>query len=154
MHNRSSSLRQSASTIISQSRGNFSALSECQNKLRFNGPIYQQHRRNSGTSKTLKNFCILGYLLNCRMFQVVPLMDHPSETFLNELESHLMIQVFSNTQIIISSCISSLAAVVNKITKNYKLIRDCFKRYEIFFFLNNEHLNWPIFLLLDFIHKV
>lgn len=55
-------------------------------------------------------------------------MDHPSETFLNELESHLMIQVFSNTQIIISSCISSLAAVVNKITKNYKLIRDCFKK--------------------------
>lgn len=57
-------------------------------------------------------------------------MDHPSETFLNELESHLMIQVFSNTQIIISSCISSLAAVVNKITKNYKLIRDCFKKYD------------------------
>uniref|UniRef100_A0A336LQA0 Nipped-B protein n=1 Tax=Culicoides sonorensis TaxID=179676 RepID=A0A336LQA0_CULSO len=61
--------------------------------------------------------------------QVVPLMDHPSETFLNELETHLMMQVFSNTQIIISSCIAALAAVVNKITKNYKLIRDCFRRF-------------------------
>ncbi|XP_063699884.1 nipped-B protein [Culicoides brevitarsis] len=61
--------------------------------------------------------------------QVVPLMDHPSETFLNELETNLMMQVFSNTQIIISSCISALASVVNKITKNYKLIRDCFKKF-------------------------
>lgn len=60
--------------------------------------------------------------------QVVPLMDHPSESFLNELEAHLLMLVFSNTQTTLISCISSLAAVVNKITKNYKLIRDCFKR--------------------------
>ncbi|XP_050100628.1 nipped-B protein isoform X2 [Anopheles aquasalis] len=58
--------------------------------------------------------------------QVVPLMDHPSEVFLADLESHLMMMIVSQSRTIVLSCVSCLATVVNKITKNYKLIRDCF----------------------------
>lgn len=60
--------------------------------------------------------------------EVVPLMEHPSETFLAELEMHLMILVLSHNQTVVHSCLSCLGAVINKITKNYKLIRDCFAR--------------------------
>lgn len=60
--------------------------------------------------------------------EVVPLMEHPSETFLADLETHLMILVCSHNQTVVHSCLSCLSAVVNKITKNYKLIRDCFVR--------------------------
>lgn len=58
--------------------------------------------------------------------QVVPLMEHPSESFLADLETHLMILVCSYNQSVVQSCLSCLGAVVNRITKNYKLIRDCF----------------------------
>ncbi|XP_050076390.1 nipped-B protein-like isoform X2 [Anopheles maculipalpis] len=60
--------------------------------------------------------------------QVVPLMDHPSEVFLADLESHLMILIVSQSRAIVLSCVSCLSTVVNKITKNYKLIRDCFAK--------------------------
>lgn len=61
--------------------------------------------------------------------QVVPLMEHPSEKFLAELEENLMLLALSENPQVVSSCLSCLGAVVNKITKNYKLIRDCFARY-------------------------
>lgn len=60
--------------------------------------------------------------------QVVPLMEHPSESFLADLETHLMMLVCSHNQSVVNSCMSCLGAIVNKITKNYKLIRDCFSR--------------------------
>ncbi|XP_035909136.1 nipped-B protein isoform X2 [Anopheles stephensi] len=60
--------------------------------------------------------------------QVVPLMDHPSEVFLADLESHLMMLIVSQSRAIVLSCVSCLSTVVNKITKNYKLIRDCFAK--------------------------
>ncbi|XP_049537258.1 nipped-B protein isoform X2 [Anopheles darlingi] len=63
--------------------------------------------------------------------QVVPLMDHPSEVFLADLESHLMMMIVSQSRTIVLSCVSCLATVVNKITKNYKLIRDCF--YKLYY---------------------
>lgn len=58
--------------------------------------------------------------------QVVPLMEHPGESFLADLETHLMMLVCSHTQVVVTSCLACLGAVVNSITKNYKLIRDCF----------------------------
>ncbi|EAA15100.4 AGAP009290-PA [Anopheles gambiae str. PEST] len=61
--------------------------------------------------------------------QVVPLMDHPSEVFLADLESHLMMLIVTQSRTIVLSCVSCLSTVVNKITKNYKLIRDCFSKY-------------------------
>ncbi|XP_055635470.1 nipped-B protein isoform X2 [Toxorhynchites rutilus septentrionalis] len=61
--------------------------------------------------------------------QVVPLMDHPSEIFLADLESHLMMLIVTQSQAVVLSCVSCLSAVVNKITKNYALIRDCFSKF-------------------------
>lgn len=56
-------------------------------------------------------------------------MEHPGEVFLSELESHLIMKiVIKSGQTIVSSCIACLGAVVNKITKNYKLVRDCFAK--------------------------
>ena len=60
--------------------------------------------------------------------QVVPLMEHPSESFLADLETHLMMLVCSHNQSVVHSCLSCLVAIVNRITKNYKLIRDCFTK--------------------------
>lgn len=60
--------------------------------------------------------------------QVVPLMEHPSESFLADLETHLMMLVCSHNQSVVNSCLSCLGAIVNRITKNYKLIRDCFSK--------------------------
>ena len=60
--------------------------------------------------------------------QVVPLMEHPSESFLVELETNLMVLACSHNQAVVNSCLSCLGAVINKITKNYRLIRDCFVR--------------------------
>lgn len=57
---------------------------------------------------------------------VVPLMEHPSESFLADLESHLMYRVVYHNQVVVNSCLSCLGSVVNKISKNYKLIRDCY----------------------------
>ncbi|XP_055384070.1 nipped-B protein [Condylostylus longicornis] len=61
--------------------------------------------------------------------QVVPLMEHPSDSFLADLEGHLMMLVVSLNQKVVASCVSCLGSVVNKITKNYKLIRDCFSKF-------------------------
>lgn len=57
---------------------------------------------------------------------VVPLMEHPSESFLADLESHLMYRVVYHNQVVVNSSLSCLGSVVNKISKNYKLIRDCY----------------------------
>ncbi|KAM7351654.1 nipped-B cohesin loading factor isoform 2-T2 [Cochliomyia hominivorax] len=61
--------------------------------------------------------------------KVVPLVNNASESFLASLEEHLMLLVVSLNQAVVSSCVSCLGAVVNKITKNYKLIRDCFHKF-------------------------
>jgi cohesin loading factor subunit SCC2 len=60
---------------------------------------------------------------------VVPLMDHPSESFLAQLEEDAMKLVLQQERPIVSSCLSCLGAIINKVTRNYQLIRDCFKRY-------------------------
>ncbi|KYB29713.1 nipped-B-like protein isoform X2 [Tribolium castaneum] len=63
---------------------------------------------------------------------VVPLMDHPSESFLAQLEEDAMKLVLQHQRSIVSSCLSCLGAIVNKVTRNYQLIRDCFKRYNAY----------------------
>ncbi|KAI8115866.1 Nipped-B protein [Lucilia cuprina] len=71
--------------------------------------------------------------------KVVPLVNNASESFLASLEEHLMLLVVSLNQAVVSSCVSCLGAVVNKITKNYKLIRDCFhKFYRILDYSRNQ----------------
>ncbi|XP_037927462.1 nipped-B protein [Teleopsis dalmanni] len=61
--------------------------------------------------------------------KVVPLVNNASESFLATLEEHLMLLVVSLNQAVVTSCVSCLGALVNKITKNYKLIRDCFQKF-------------------------
>ncbi|XP_071952064.1 nipped-B-like protein A isoform X2 [Antedon mediterranea] len=58
---------------------------------------------------------------------VVPLMDHPSEMFLSSLEEDMMKLIIRHGQMVLQSCVSCLAAVVNDVTHNYKLVRDCFQ---------------------------
>lgn len=60
---------------------------------------------------------------------VVPLMEHPSESFLAQLEEDSMKLILQHDRPIVSSCLSCLGSVVNNVTRNFKLIRDCFKKY-------------------------
>ena len=82
--------------------------------------------------KYIKCYC----LIKNHVLQVVPLVNYASESFLASLEEHLMLLVVSLNQAVVMSCVSCLGAVINKITKNYKLIRDCFQKY--FIFLKNN----------------
>jgi cohesin loading factor subunit SCC2 len=61
--------------------------------------------------------------------QVVPLMEHPGEAFLSELEAHLMMLIVSSRQIVVISSVACLGSVINKITKNYPLVRECFSKW-------------------------
>ncbi|KAH8272136.1 hypothetical protein KR018_001754, partial [Drosophila ironensis] len=61
--------------------------------------------------------------------KVVPLVNNASESFLATLEEHLMLLVVSRNQAEVTSCVSCLGALVNKITQNFKLIRDCFQKF-------------------------
>lgn len=60
---------------------------------------------------------------------VVPLMEHPSETFLAQLEEDSIKLIIQHDRIVISSCLSCLGSIVNNVTRNFKLIRDCFIQY-------------------------
>ncbi|XP_032230599.2 nipped-B-like protein B isoform X2 [Nematostella vectensis] len=60
---------------------------------------------------------------------VVPLMDHPSESFLASLEEDLMRLTVKHGQTVVQSCVSCLGAVVNRVTHNYKLVKDYFQKY-------------------------
>ncbi|XP_076613509.1 nipped-B-like protein B isoform X3 [Chaetodon auriga] len=60
---------------------------------------------------------------------VVPLMEHPSETFLTTLEEDLMKLIIKYGMTVVQHCVSCLGAVVNKVTHNYKFVWACFNRY-------------------------
>ncbi|XP_048786272.1 nipped-B-like protein isoform X2 [Lagopus muta] len=60
---------------------------------------------------------------------VVPLMEHPSETFLATIEEDLMKLIIKYGMAVVQHCVSCLGAVVNKVTQNYKFVWACFNRY-------------------------
>ena len=60
---------------------------------------------------------------------VIPLLNSPSNTFLVSLEESLCKLIFQGGMMIVSSCISCLGTVVNKLTRNYKLAADCFTKF-------------------------
>jgi cohesin loading factor subunit SCC2 len=60
---------------------------------------------------------------------VIPLLQSPSNSFLITLEESLCKLIFQGGMLIVSSCISCLGTVVNKLTKNYKLAADCFSKF-------------------------
>ena len=59
----------------------------------------------------------------------VPLLKHPSEIFLSQLEEASVKLILQYDKKVVESCLSCLGSVVNEVTKNYKLIRDCFTQY-------------------------
>lgn len=70
---------------------------------------------------------------------VVPLIEHPSDSFLAQLEEDAMKLVLQHDRPIVSSCLSCLGSIINKVTHNYKLIRDCFKKY---YNILNKYRSW------------
>uniref|UniRef100_A0A672ZDI7 Nipped-B protein n=1 Tax=Sphaeramia orbicularis TaxID=375764 RepID=A0A672ZDI7_9TELE len=60
---------------------------------------------------------------------VVPLMEHPSETFLTTIEEDLMKLIIKYGMTVVQHCVSCLGAVVNKVTHNYKFVWACFNRF-------------------------
>ncbi|XP_061192495.1 nipped-B-like protein isoform X1 [Saccostrea echinata] len=60
---------------------------------------------------------------------VVPLMDHPSETFLAQLEEDMMKLILKHGMMVVESCISCLGAVVNLVSHNFPLVKDCFEKF-------------------------
>lgn len=60
---------------------------------------------------------------------VVPLIEHPSESFLSRLEEDSIKLMMRQDPSVILSCVSCLGSVVNNVTRNFKLIRDCLTQY-------------------------
>ena len=60
---------------------------------------------------------------------VVPLIEHPSETFLAQLEEDSVKLILQHDKSVVASCLSCLGSIVNNVTRNFKLIRDCFNKY-------------------------
>ncbi|KAK7933795.1 hypothetical protein WMY93_004691 [Mugilogobius chulae] len=60
---------------------------------------------------------------------VIPLMDHPSETFLATIEEDLMKLIIKYGMTVVQHCVSCLGAIVNKVTHNYKFVWACFNRF-------------------------
>uniref|UniRef100_M3ZSI3 Nipped-B protein n=1 Tax=Xiphophorus maculatus TaxID=8083 RepID=M3ZSI3_XIPMA len=60
---------------------------------------------------------------------VVPLMENPSESFLNTIEGDLMKLIIKHGMTVVQHCVSCLGAIVNKVTHNYKFVWACFNRF-------------------------
>ncbi|OQR79216.1 nipped-B protein-like [Tropilaelaps mercedesae] len=59
---------------------------------------------------------------------VVPLVDHPSEDFLVQVEEGLTKLILRGHSAVLPSATSCLGKIVNLVTKNHKLVRDCFRK--------------------------
>ncbi|XP_064624377.1 nipped-B-like protein isoform X2 [Lineus longissimus] len=60
---------------------------------------------------------------------VIPLMDHPSEGFLAQVEEDMMKLILKHGMMVLQSCVSCLGAIVNMVSHNYKLVTDCFRKF-------------------------
>lgn len=60
---------------------------------------------------------------------VIPRLSHPSETFLARVEEDMMKLILKHGMTVLQSCVSCLAAIVNGVTHNYKLVKDCFQKF-------------------------
>jgi len=60
---------------------------------------------------------------------VVPLLEHPSESFLAQLEEDAVKLILQHDKTVVGACLSCLGSVVNQVTRNFKLISDCFRKY-------------------------
>ncbi|XP_019855038.1 PREDICTED: nipped-B-like protein isoform X1 [Amphimedon queenslandica] len=60
---------------------------------------------------------------------VVPLLVRPSDSFLSSLQEELIKHIMVQGPLIVQSCVSCLSVVVNKVSKNYKLVDQCYKKF-------------------------
>ncbi|KAK4306344.1 hypothetical protein Pmani_021828 [Petrolisthes manimaculis] len=81
--------------------------------------------------RTQVDFAMIGTVART-LELVVPLMEHPSETFLSQLEEDAVKLILQHDATVITSCLALLGSIVNTVTKNYRLIKDCFNRYHCF----------------------
>ncbi|XP_041356628.1 nipped-B-like protein isoform X2 [Gigantopelta aegis] len=77
---------------------------------------------------TQGDYLVLHYIARI-LEAVVPLMDHPSELFLAQLEEDMMKLILKHGMMVLQSCISCLGAVINNVSHNYKLVKDCFQKF-------------------------
>ncbi|KAL1456875.1 hypothetical protein WDU94_001565, partial [Cyamophila willieti] len=78
---------------------------------------------------TIENFHVISYAAKI-LELVVPLIENASESFLANLESDsVKLIVTQRPNMITSSCITCLSSIVNNVTKNFKLVRDCFSQF-------------------------
>lgn len=59
---------------------------------------------------------------------IVPLMEHPNPKFLAELEEDTMKLILKQSQNVVQSSASCLAAIINNCTHNYKFVVDAFNQ--------------------------
>ncbi|XP_005090101.1 nipped-B-like protein B [Aplysia californica] len=77
---------------------------------------------------TQGDFMVLHYV--ARILElVIPLMDHPSESFLAQVEEDMIKLILKHGMMVVQSCVSCLGAVVNDVSHNYELVKDCFKKF-------------------------
>lgn len=77
---------------------------------------------------TQGDFMVLHYV--ARILElVIPLMDHPSESFLAQVEEDMIKLIFKHGMMVVESCVSCLGAVINDVSHNYDLVKDCFKKF-------------------------
>ncbi|CAG0895763.1 unnamed protein product, partial [Darwinula stevensoni] len=60
---------------------------------------------------------------------IVPLIEHPSETFLAQLEEDSVKLILTQDKVVVNASAACLGSVVNNVTHNYALVKDCFLRY-------------------------
>ena len=60
---------------------------------------------------------------------VVPLLEHPSESFLAHLDEDAVKLILQHDKAVVAACLSCLGSVVNHVTRTFKLIQDCFRKY-------------------------
>ena len=82
----------------------------------------------SVTVRTKSDQAIISYVART-LELTVPLIKHPSEIFLSQLEESSVKLILLYDKKVMEACLSCLGSVVNDVTKNFKLIRDCFNQY-------------------------
>ena len=60
---------------------------------------------------------------------VVPLLEHSSESIFAHLDEDAVKLILQHDKAVVAACLSCLGSVVNHVTRTFKLIQDCFRKY-------------------------
>lgn len=91
-------------------------------------PYLSARGGSTATTNNSLDALILHYV--ARILEVtIPLVEHPSETFLAQLEENLVLLTLRQGKMVLESCVACLGGVVNRVSKNYALARECFQGF-------------------------